>query len=409
MVASLAAAGPLVAQPRLDFVDVAGRDWPANAAEKAASAGPFADCRPAAAPLVLDGYEVGLCYETAEGEVGEAKAGVWESRESGLLWFFSPENAEVLIKVLNGCAINNHRWVFVAPVTDVAFNLQVVAPGGRRWTHRNMLGSLAETKADTSAFPCPEASGLRHWLTSASVGGREGEWRTASFPTSGSGGPSISVAGNAAIVPGGTTEVVVSAGEPLTGVLLTDDVSAAGYYEVPVAAGAERVRVRLQFSQDLPAEVPMLNLVGRGSSNLIGPPAPHRFDVVDVGTGELQVNLSWNSAADLDLHVVEPSGEEIYFGDRTSNSGGELDLDSNAACRRDNVRNENVTWEESAPVGEYTVRVNHWSNCGVGSTDYTVRVNYGGESSVFSGTFTGSGSRGGRGSGTTITVFRVPG
>ena len=115
----------------------------------------YTDCVPETSPLVFDGgYSVRMCYETAQGTVGEAKAGIWASGESGLLWFFTRDNAEVLVKVLDGCAINNHRWVYVAPVTDLAFNLYVVDSEGTNWAHYNRLGDTASTRSDNEAFPC---------------------------------------------------------------------------------------------------------------------------------------------------------------------------------------------------------------------------------------------------------------
>ena len=119
------------------------------------SPGMYSECHPTTTPLVFDGdYKVSLCYETAKGETGEAKAGIWASGQSGLLWFFDRGNAEVLVKVLDGCSYNDRRWVFVAPVTDVAFNLHVTDSRGVLWTHRNRLGVTAQTRSDTSAFPC---------------------------------------------------------------------------------------------------------------------------------------------------------------------------------------------------------------------------------------------------------------
>ena len=115
----------------------------------------FTQCRPRTAPLVFEGgYEVRLCYETPSGEVGDAKSGIWASSESGLLWFFSRGNAEVLIKVLDGCRFNGRRWVFVAPVTDVAFNLYVTDGRGAVWSHHNRQGETAASRSDTSAFSC---------------------------------------------------------------------------------------------------------------------------------------------------------------------------------------------------------------------------------------------------------------
>ena len=117
----------------------------------------YTNCEPRTTPLMFDGgYSVGLCYETPSGEIGEGKGGIWASGESGLLWFFSRGNAEVLVKVLNGCVHNGHRWVFVAPVTDVAFNLHVTDGEGGSWSHRNRQGEVAVPARDTFAFKCRE-------------------------------------------------------------------------------------------------------------------------------------------------------------------------------------------------------------------------------------------------------------
>ena len=120
------------------------------------ASGEITDCGVQSRPtgVDLDGYQVYACVETPDG----ARRRAWDYRleadQSALLYFFDRDNAEVLIKVLDGCAINGHRWVFVAPVTDLAFNLVVESPDGQRWTHTNRLGVTADTMADTSAFPC---------------------------------------------------------------------------------------------------------------------------------------------------------------------------------------------------------------------------------------------------------------
>ena len=138
--------------------------------------GEYTDCRPTTTPLVFDGgYQVSMCYETAEGAVGEARAGIWASNQSGLLWFFNRDNAEVLVKVLDGCSHNGSRWIFVAPVTDVAFNLRVTSVGGRVWTHRNRLGVTASTKSDTSAFDCATEDGIQERVSVFSASAAEGD------------------------------------------------------------------------------------------------------------------------------------------------------------------------------------------------------------------------------------------
>ncbi len=117
-------------------------------------------CTPTSDVLQFDGgYRVRMCYITGEGETGQAQAGVWASSQSGILWFFSRENAEVLVKVLDGCEHNGHRWVFVAPVTDLGFELRITGPDGDTWTHTNEAGTTAPTRSDTSAFICSSGGG----------------------------------------------------------------------------------------------------------------------------------------------------------------------------------------------------------------------------------------------------------
>ena len=102
-----------------------------------------------------------MCYVTPDGTVGSAKSGIWASSQSGLLWFFDRGNAEVLVKVLDGCSNNGFRWVFVAPVTTLEFNLRVTGPYGKTWTHSNVQGETASTKSDVKAFFCTvDAAGL---------------------------------------------------------------------------------------------------------------------------------------------------------------------------------------------------------------------------------------------------------
>ncbi len=116
---------------------------------------PTAGCRPTTTALRFDGgYDVSMCYRTPAGDVGQAKSGVWASGQSGILWFFDRGNAEVLVKVLDGCTHNGHRWAFVAPVTTLEFNLWITGPDGKRWTHSNRQGQTASTKSDNRAFAC---------------------------------------------------------------------------------------------------------------------------------------------------------------------------------------------------------------------------------------------------------------
>jgi hypothetical protein len=122
-------------------------------------------------------------------------------------------------------------------------------------------------------------------------------------------------------------------------------------------------------------------------------------------SGDAQISVSWDAPSDVDLHAVEPSGEEIYYGHSTSVTGGQLDVDSNAACAIDGRQIENIRWPGQAPRGAFTVRVDYWDSCGVGRTNYLVTVRNGLSVQTLSAFFTGAGDHGGAGSGVTIGTF----
>ena len=82
---------------------------------------------------------------------------VLASNDSGVFSFFSPTNWEMLVKVLDGCAINQRYWVYAAAATDVAWNLTVedLATGVVR-TYRNPFGPASPAIPDSAAFAtCP--------------------------------------------------------------------------------------------------------------------------------------------------------------------------------------------------------------------------------------------------------------
>lgn len=83
------------------------------------------------------------------------------SEATGYFWFFDRENVEVLVKVLDGCKINGHRWVFVAGLTDVAVSFEVTefSTGLKRRYRKSNVTELMNTVRDVSAFPCaPEGA-----------------------------------------------------------------------------------------------------------------------------------------------------------------------------------------------------------------------------------------------------------
>lgn len=93
---------------------------------------------------------------TVGDESGAARPRALDGVDGGLFSFFGPENPELLVKVLDGCGVNGHYWVYVAAATDVAFEVTVEerGGGGARKVYRHTGGELARALGDVSAFPC---------------------------------------------------------------------------------------------------------------------------------------------------------------------------------------------------------------------------------------------------------------
>lgn len=94
--------------------------------------------------------------------------------------------------------------------------------------------------------------------------------------------------------------------------------------------------------------------------------------------GNPRFNLQFTNPdnVDIDLHVIDPYGKEIYWNNPYSASGGELDIDCNCyGCG--SGPNENIFWEAgSAPKGTYKFWVEYFEKCGSGSgnSNFTIRV-----------------------------------
>jgi hypothetical protein len=109
-------------------------------------------------------------------------------------------------------------------------------------------------------------------------------------------------------------------------------------------------------------------------------PDPGPTPEPELGTGDVQVTLRWESSSDIDLHVFEPDGTEIYFGDRgPTSTGGRLDVDSNVGCEQE-ASVENVFWPDGdMPIGGYRVVVTGYQVDGCGGGDYTLTANVKGD------------------------------
>ena len=116
-----------------------------------------APCVANATTLCLDGarFRVTAFYTTSAGASGTGM-GVPLTGDSGYFWFFSADNIELVVKVLTGCSLNQHFWVFSGGLTNVGVTLLVEdTVAGTSQTYTNAIGNAFQPLQDTNAFPCP--------------------------------------------------------------------------------------------------------------------------------------------------------------------------------------------------------------------------------------------------------------
>jgi len=110
-------------------------------------------CVPGAAALCLAGnrFKVEALWRDFQGNSGAGQAQPLTG-DTGTFWFFSPENVEVIVKVLDGRALDGHFWVFYGALSNVEYSLTVTDTAtGLTRRYLNPLGELASV-GDTTAF-----------------------------------------------------------------------------------------------------------------------------------------------------------------------------------------------------------------------------------------------------------------
>lgn len=115
-------------------------------------------CTPNATTLCLNNgrFRVTATFATNAGQSGNGMA-VSETTDTGMFWFFSANNIEMILKVVNGCALNSRYWVFAGGLTNVAVTMTVTdTANGTVRTYSNPQGTAFQPIQDTSAFAtCP--------------------------------------------------------------------------------------------------------------------------------------------------------------------------------------------------------------------------------------------------------------
>lgn len=230
-----------------------------------------------------------------------------------------------------------------------------------------------------------------------------------------------SLFGNNSVLSGGSNLISLYSESDFSYILVGIE-GVTGYYKIPInnldEISGNSYLFYLLISQNLQLGNFTILVSLIDSDNLVSVYSEINVSEIEAGTGLLQVSCSWDQLNDVDLHLIEPSDEEIYYGNSYSSNGGDLDVDSNASCDIDGINNENITYSGDAIVegGQYTVKVDFYDNCNLSSvTNYIVTAYYDGSLiSTSSGSNPSTGSfvatdadYGGEGDGKTVMRFNI--
>ncbi len=113
------------------------------------------DCVVTSDELCLLGgrFKISVDYRNQHDGGSEGTATVVPSTdETGLFWFFDPENIELIVKALDGRHINQHFWLFYGALSDVEYQITLTdTASGEARIYHNPPGEICG-RADTAAF-----------------------------------------------------------------------------------------------------------------------------------------------------------------------------------------------------------------------------------------------------------------
>jgi hypothetical protein len=112
-----------------------------------------ANCALSSGELCLGGrFRVAVQFTDPRSGTSGAGQAIPLTSDTGAFWFFDPGNVELILKVLDGRAVNGHFWVFAGALSDVAYTITVTdTQTGKGRVYHNAPHQLA-SRADVDAF-----------------------------------------------------------------------------------------------------------------------------------------------------------------------------------------------------------------------------------------------------------------
>jgi hypothetical protein len=169
-------------RPPLD--DVAGAGVGVAIYQRSSPTGPTA-CVASDTVLCIDDspgdgrFKVHASFHTADGGGLSGKAQAIPLSQlgvvhGGLLWFFSGDTPEMLLKIVDGCAVNGHYWAFLSAATNAGFTVTIddtVRAASKTYTNADLTPALPvqDTFALASCGPCTRNADCRSPLLCCST------------------------------------------------------------------------------------------------------------------------------------------------------------------------------------------------------------------------------------------------
>ena len=132
---------------------------------------------------------------------------------------------------------------------------------------------------------------------------------------------------NKSVITGGSSILSFTSSEALQTVYVGVE-GVAGYYEynlennLKAATADYNYEIVLLLSQTISVENFAITISARAVSGSISSAVNlENIEVIEVGTGKLQVSLTWDQLDDVDLHLFEPDGTEICYWNSISSDG----------------------------------------------------------------------------------------
>jgi hypothetical protein len=223
--------------------------------------------------------------------------------------------------------------------------------------------------------------------TDAMLQVKGGQFFRGDMPAEENGPPVKTVTLSPIVHPGSVARTCSGVTEPTATAVALAIAGDSGYWIVPAgipdvtSPGFPTFATDIAFSTRLPVGARTFLARAVDGAGHFGVAFAKPLDVTPVPrpVGRFVISLAWDDEADLDLHVVDPRGVEIWKRNinsyeppppgsspeppNTPHPGGILDFDSNAGCVQDGRRAENVVYADKPPSGHYVVRVDTFSLC----------------------------------------------